>query len=484
MYRIDGCRAVNFAWNNRFKNISEGSPRTRGKWHQMKRIATAVLAMIVLLMLPLTAYAAAEQAMPAGEGLFELTYYLTQQFLYDIGISPSAGTTRAAWSQFVENVYNSFADPTKQQIQAWTNSIFNVAGHVKNGYLVDQAGVTYLIEPEGLRALVAGELSRMFSPGVNHIINDGIWYVPIDGGGKIPMIKTDLLSLCTQSMGITQPYHGNIDVDKEIIVPIDTVNAVKIGYGLDTIQQLKMTLMPLSNSVLCWFLDIWDGYDSDPWVNIYGSNAGITSPSTTEPYKFVLLNQGAQGVFLEWFRYSATDGCTYINKSTRALTEIEWSYITDAEANTGTDIDADFTPKPDDAVAVDGAPDGYLGMPLTAEQVAAIKAIIDALLAQSGTGTADLTDDYTDIQQWQEPAGIATKFPFCIPFDLANILEALNVSKEAPHWTFNLNFGPVWHWNFTLDLSQFEDEAAICRACTTVLFVICLIMATRKLIQS
>lgn len=80
--------------------------------------------------------------------------------------------------------------------------------------------------------------------------------------------------------------------------------------------------------------------------------------------------------------------------------------------------------------------------------------------------------------------GIAGKFPFCIPFDLINMMQLLTADREAPCFVFpfkNEDLGI--DEEFVLDLSEFEDIAKICRTCEVIGFIIFLTMKTRSLIK-
>lgn len=75
-------------------------------------------------------------------------------------------------------------------------------------------------------------------------------------------------------------------------------------------------------------------------------------------------------------------------------------------------------------------------------------------------------------------------FPFCIPFDLIHLVQALDAEPVAPKWTLKLEPPqfPV-EWEVTLDLSQFESLAKIFRTGETLLFVVGLILITRGIIK-
>lgn len=75
-------------------------------------------------------------------------------------------------------------------------------------------------------------------------------------------------------------------------------------------------------------------------------------------------------------------------------------------------------------------------------------------------------------------------FPFCIPFDLIHLVQALDADPVAPKWSLKLEPPqfPV-EWEVTLDLSQFESLAKIFRTGETLLFVVGLILITRGIIK-
>lgn len=75
-------------------------------------------------------------------------------------------------------------------------------------------------------------------------------------------------------------------------------------------------------------------------------------------------------------------------------------------------------------------------------------------------------------------------FPFCIPFDLIHLVQALDADPVAPKWSLKLEPPqfPV-EWEVIIDLSQFESLAKIFRTGETLLFVVGLILITRGIIK-
>lgn len=75
-------------------------------------------------------------------------------------------------------------------------------------------------------------------------------------------------------------------------------------------------------------------------------------------------------------------------------------------------------------------------------------------------------------------------FPFCIPFDLIHLIQALDAEPVAPKWTLKLEPPqfPV-EWEVVIDLADFESLAKIFRTGETLLFVVGLILITRGIIK-
>lgn len=78
---------------------------------------------------------------------------------------------------------------------------------------------------------------------------------------------------------------------------------------------------------------------------------------------------------------------------------------------------------------------------------------------------------------------IATRFPFCIPFDLVNSITALNVAGAPPHWTYTFPEGIyVGSGQLDIDFAQFEAWAQVVRWGLLISFSAGLILLTRNII--
>ena len=103
-----------------------------------------------------------------------------------------------------------------------------------------------------------------------------------------------------------------------------------------------------------------------------------------------------------------------------------------------------------------------------------------------GAGTD--TDTGTDVKWPTEtdlslPKLIITKFPFCIPFDVARLIGLLEADPKAPIFKVPLKYGAVMDEEITLDLSQFSDAIRIVRWGELILFVAGLAYVTRNYIK-
>lgn len=81
------------------------------------------------------------------------------------------------------------------------------------------------------------------------------------------------------------------------------------------------------------------------------------------------------------------------------------------------------------------------------------------------------------------PESITTKFPFCIPFDVARCLRLFSTSaREAPRWECDLGYGSS-SYHVVIDLSMFNDVADFIRPLEYILFLVGLAVGTRALIR-
>lgn len=91
--------------------------------------------------------------------------------------------------------------------------------------------------------------------------------------------------------------------------------------------------------------------------------------------------------------------------------------------------------------------------------------------------------DNTYLGEFLLPDSITTKFPFSIPFDIARCLRLFSTnSRTAPRWETDLHYGNNTS-HVVIDLSVFDDVAALIRPIEFIAFLIGLAYATRYLIK-
>lgn len=119
------------------------------------------------------------------------------------------------------------------------------------------------------------------------------------------------------------------------------------------------------------------------------------------------------------------------------------------------------------------------------------QAIVDAIGALPGDVANILADSLVIDPELAEeklslPAVIASKFPFCIPFDLIHLVQALSAKKEVPRFEIPIRFDyRNFHYDetFVVDMSVFDPAINIFRVMMDLLFCAGLIAVTRKLIR-
>lgn len=144
---------------------------------------------------------------------------------------------------------------------------------------------------------------------------------------------------------------------------------------------------------------------------------------------------------------------------------------------------------------------GDIAVPIPLTEEGLINGIIDSAIDNTLTG--ELTGGYTDEKEAEEennaslvPSegsiannivvvdGLEDFFPFCIPWDLYNLISYLNVPPEAPEFDVNIGFAGLFNQQtIHMDFSSWDTAARIFRITIVIAFVIFLILKTRDLIR-
>lgn len=119
----------------------------------------------------------------------------------------------------------------------------------------------------------------------------------------------------------------------------------------------------------------------------------------------------------------------------------------------------------------------------------------DYTFGRVGTATIEyvLEDEVEDeIEDYEELSvnpddyavnGLQEIFPFCIPFDLYNFVEALDATPEAPVINWRFYVPGICDETIEIDLSVFDTVAQILRTMELLLFCVGLAFVTRKIIR-
>lgn len=75
------------------------------------------------------------------------------------------------------------------------------------------------------------------------------------------------------------------------------------------------------------------------------------------------------------------------------------------------------------------------------------------------------------------------KFPFCLPWDIYNLFSGLQAEAEAPRFVMPFKFERLGiDEEIVIDFSDYEEQIKIIRFFTGAMFVLALVMISRKII--
>lgn len=103
--------------------------------------------------------------------------------------------------------------------------------------------------------------------------------------------------------------------------------------------------------------------------------------------------------------------------------------------------------------------------------------------SKPGTDTPSDTVNWPSASDLSLPKLIISKFPFSIPFDVANMIALLEADPKAPVFKMPLKVGSMVDEEIVLDLDQFSDVIRIIRWGELILFVAGLAYVTRNYIK-
>ncbi|MFA5543612.1 MAG: hypothetical protein WDA47_07525 [Bacilli bacterium] len=112
-----------------------------------------------------------------------------------------------------------------------------------------------------------------------------------------------------------------------------------------------------------------------------------------------------------------------------------------------------------------------------------VEADYSTAYSAAASAAATYTGNYEgNMKEMSIPAVIVQKFPFCIPFDLANAFGAMSSSPELPDLSVSVPF-PGFSYEWSIDFTWFDGLVNLIRWFILVIFNIGLILITRNIIR-
>lgn len=103
--------------------------------------------------------------------------------------------------------------------------------------------------------------------------------------------------------------------------------------------------------------------------------------------------------------------------------------------------------------------------------------------SKPGEGTDTDNPNWPDTGSLSLPKLIASKFPFCIPFDVARLVGLLEAEPKAPVFRIPVVYANIVNEEIVIDFEKFADVLQIIRWGEIMLFVAGLVVITRNYIK-
>lgn len=103
--------------------------------------------------------------------------------------------------------------------------------------------------------------------------------------------------------------------------------------------------------------------------------------------------------------------------------------------------------------------------------------------SKPGEGTDTDNPNWPDTGSLSLPKLIASKFPFCIPFDVARLVGLLEAEPKAPVFRIPVVYANIVNEEIVIDFDKFADVLQIIRWGEIMLFVAGLVVITRNYIK-
>ena len=311
----------------------------------------------------------------------------------------------------------------------------------------------------------------------------------------------EVSALLSSVFGVNALYGGT---------PIDLV--VESGYSLYCIKMDPDSLYSGYYYVIA--LDPEWGTLTDLQYNYYGGNQAVCSLETRFISSCVLEVRISDGVILSTYDYGCSTGKWNVNIEKYGYDYVIYNNVLFPEELAPdviwpkTDLAYDIvnhvatwdeaiaagavtTAEDDDTVAVIPLTDTAVGedvyvdagdIVIPGSSEAESEASSEATSEAESEKADELVDEsvISTLPDKAAAAGDITKlFPFCIPFDIVNLVKGMQASKKAPVWTFKYYFKDIdYTFEFTVDMTDYDKYIQIFRAGIVIFYVITLMLLT------
>ncbi len=437
------------------------------------KIVCFIFALMIVAFIPVNSYAMARVMEPPLPLVYELLKDLVAALLTLAGVTQGPGVAAADWDSFVEWCYNSFTASAFDSDHKLTAYGYDLLGKFGAGSIV------YVAYGEYAKWLMNTSLMTNFQAWIADTFKVGSYDVTLPVAFKFECTDGTLIGVTqTNLQSLGNPRMGTNMVAYSVQMPMHTTKTIELQHNLDVGIDVTLTLETTdTHRFHMHFYDL--GVEIQALFFDY--NAGS---DTTSPYYFCFYQDPVGGLFSLPYR-NCTNGYTYAYKGAAEIgatidnfdktidLENPQGLPNDVPINVGDDIGMDVTPDPGVDIGID---DGTVTIPWATY----LELLSDLNAALERTDTETFTPP--TMEQWNVPNIAITKFPFCLPYDLAAIIYQLNVEREPIVFTMPFEIPGIVDYDVVIDLTSWEPVAAICRACTDILFAIGLIVLTRKII--
>lgn len=284
-------------------------------------------------------------------------------------------------------------------------------------------------------------------------------------------------------------YNNTYDIKITTNDDIDNVYVKFYGkdnsgiYTLHTNQQIKKPIIPLPLEIPVNKLNInyyageavdypMDRNPQDRDINLPPPSLGTPNTGITDAG---IVYNGTPEQFLD----QMADNQDYINKAVDSVldtTKAVAQPIVDTAAGTITWTNTGSIDYPLNPPIVNPP----ITVPETAEQgIGATNSILTGISEYVGNifAAPTKTIDFNPLMQ----IALIDRFPFCLPFDLRDIIQKFQADRKAPEFEIAWKVRDT-EVKYKMEFAQFERLAEITRWGTFLIFVVGLIMVSRKLI--